>query len=68
MTEAEEEMLAALAWMAAQYLNVGDNWLDHMCMSAGEMAVEVLVARGLVEPEGRGGRWTQAGLDFLAKH
>ena len=42
MTEDEKRLLVALAWMCEQYLKDG-NCLDHMCMSAGERAVELLV-------------------------
>jgi hypothetical protein len=39
MSEAEERLLAALAWMASQYLETPDGSFDHMAMSAGEAAV-----------------------------
>lgn len=64
MTEAENRLLVALAWMCEQYLNDG-NGLDHMCISAGERAVELLVQYGLVKPEGRGGTWTESGEALL---
>jgi len=68
MTTEEHDLLGALAWMCEQYIGSDHNhmtWLDHMCMSAGERAVEQLVKYGLVEPSGRGGAWTQAGIDLL---
>ena len=65
MTEDEAELLEALAWMCAQYLENGDR-LDHQCMSAGEGAIALLVRHGLVEPGPRGGTWTAAGRDLLA--
>jgi hypothetical protein len=68
MSEAEERLLAALAWMASQYLETPDGSFDHMAMSAGEAAVARLVEYGLIEPDGRGGTWTPAGRDFLASH
>ncbi|HEX5008622.1 MAG TPA: hypothetical protein VFV70_16020 [Hyphomonadaceae bacterium] len=64
MTNAEERLLGALAWMCHQYLN-DKGQLDHMCMGAGERAVELLVEYGLVEPRGRGGVWTKAGQELL---
>jgi hypothetical protein len=64
MTEDEKRLLVALAWMCEQYLKDG-NCLDHMCMSAGERAVELLVQYGLVRPGPRGGTWTEAGEALL---
>ena len=64
MTDAEKRLLAALAWMCEQYLS-RNGALDHMCMCAGEDAVELLVQYGLVKPEGRGGTWTDAGRALL---
>ena len=64
MTEAEKTILIALAWMCEQYISE-DGELDHLCMSAGEGAVEVLVSYGLVEPSARGGVWTAAGQALL---
>lgn len=67
MTEEERELLVALAWMCEQYIGSGEaDWLDHMCMGAGEDAVRLLVKYGLVSPSGRGGEWTQAGKALLA--
>jgi len=51
--------------MCEQYLNDSGHGLDHMCMCAGEDAVELLVAYGLVAPDGRGGTWTMAGNERL---
>lgn len=39
--------------------------LDHLCMSAGEEAVGLLVEFGLVQPAARGGQWSEAGLALL---
>jgi hypothetical protein len=64
MTEIEKRLLAALAGMCEQYLNDGGT-LDHMCMSAGEDAIELLVEFGLVKPRPRGGTWTEAGTALL---
>jgi hypothetical protein len=64
MTAEEHRLLVALAWMCEQYLANGDR-LDHLCMNAGEQAVELLVQYGLVDPEGRGGTWTEAGRALL---
>jgi hypothetical protein len=71
MTAEEKELLEALAWMCQQYLSDqrhlagGGNSLDHMCMSAGEDAVELLFKYGLVDSVGRGARWTAAGDALL---
>jgi len=66
MSDRERRLLRALAWMCAQYLGeAGNRSLDHMCMSAGEEAVDLLVAYGLVAPDGRGGEWTPAGEALL---
>jgi hypothetical protein len=65
MTDAEKRLLVALAWMCEQYLSDGGS-LDHMCMSPGEDAVDLLVEYGLVKPgPGRGGTWTDAGRALL---
>ncbi len=68
MTEDERQLLVALAWMCEQYIGSGKrDWLDHMCMSAGEDAVELLAKYGMVDTSGpgRGGRWTEAGKALL---
>lgn len=66
MTDAEEQLLKALAHMCDQYLSSssGDE-LDHQFMSAGERAIALLVQHRLVEPIPRGGKWTTAGQDLL---
>ena len=64
MTDAEKRLLRALMSMCSQYLEKGDR-LDHLFMSAGEDALEVLAAYGLVELDGPGGVWTPAGIAFL---
>jgi hypothetical protein len=64
ITESEKRLLGALAWMCEQYLQ-SDGELDHMCMRAGEDAVELLVEYGFVTPSGRGGTWTEAGKRLL---
>ena len=67
MKDAERRLLIALAWMCEQYLSERDtDYLDHKCMSAGEDAVKILAQYGLVEPDGRGGCWTEAGKALLA--
>lgn len=64
--ENERALLAALAWMCQQYLgDMESRELDHLCMTAGERAIDLLVDYGLVEPHGRGGRWTAAGEALL---
>jgi hypothetical protein len=66
-TNAELELLTALAWMCEQYLNVGDDGLDHKCMSAGERAIKLLHQYGLVDCNDRGAGWTDAGETLLAQ-
>ncbi|CAN5236625.1 hypothetical protein BH10PSE14_BH10PSE14_43730 [soil metagenome] len=54
--------------MCSQYLaeqHGGREVLDHMCMGAGEEAYKVLEAYGLIDVEGRGATWTQAGIDLM---
>jgi len=60
----ERRLLVALAWMCGQCLRHGER-LDHMRMSAGEDAVELLVQYGLAKPGPRGGTRTQAGRALL---
>ena len=60
MTDEEWHLLRALALMCAQYIGQ-DDWVDHECIGAGEEAVEQLVKYGMLEPSGRGGRWTEVG-------
>lgn len=67
MTKEEERLLAALAGMCVQYLEQ-DGVLDHLWMGAGEDAMAILSDYGLIEVEGRGGTWTDAGQAFLASH
>jgi len=67
MTDKEEKLLAALAQMCAQYLTDGE-MLDHMCMTAGENAVDLLFEYGLVDGIGRGVAWTEKGKAFRAAH
>ena len=67
MTEKEQRLLGALAWMCEQYIGSGSaDFLDHECMGAGEEAVAVLADYGLVEIVSmRGGKWTDAGNAIL---
>jgi len=64
MTNSERRLLIALAWMCEQYLKSGDV-LDHMCMGAGEDAVDILYDYGLVDSISRGAQWTDAGRALL---
>jgi hypothetical protein len=64
MGDNEKKLLIALVRMVEQYLPGEDPELDHLFMSAGESAIEALAAYGLVVPEPRGGRWTEAGIRF----
>ncbi|RYF92878.1 MAG: hypothetical protein EON95_10900 [Caulobacteraceae bacterium] len=68
MTENEKRLLRPLALMCDQYLRAPDGDLDHLCISAGEEAVERLVEHGMISPHARGGRWTSAGKALLASH
>jgi hypothetical protein len=57
--------------MCSQYLaeqHDGREVLDHMWMGAGEEAYKVLEAYGLIDVEGRGATWTQAGIDLMDLH
>jgi hypothetical protein len=60
----ELRLLRALAWMCEQYLRDGKT-LDHECMHAGEVAVDLLAEYGLLKPGPRGGTWTEAGRKLL---
>ena len=67
-SEDERRLLYALALMCDQYLGEGHEGkrvLDHLWMGAGESAFEQLVAYGLLNVEGRGGTWTEAGETLL---
>ena len=68
----QDRLLHALAWMCVQYIGGVDGeggytQLDHQCMNAGEEAVRLLVKYGLLEPDGRGGRWTEKGRELLTR-
>ena len=67
MTENEQRLLRALAWMCEQYIGIYQtDFLDHECMSAGEGAVAVLADYGLVEVTSlREAKWTDAGKALL---
>ena len=67
MTEQDERLLHALAWMCEQYIGGRHtDSLDHECLSAGEDAVAILAEYGLVEVTSiRGGIWTEAGKALL---
>jgi hypothetical protein len=72
MTEQEERLLRALADMCVQYLSDHSTQkpgseppLDHMCMSAGERAVELLFQYGLVDSTMRHAQWTEKGIALL---
>jgi hypothetical protein len=60
--------LAALAWMVEQYLPAGEYGFDHQFMNAGERALEVLYAHGLVTSKDVGARWTAKGEKFLKEN
>lgn len=60
MTSDEQALLRALALMCDQYIGDGE-CVDHQCIGAGEEAVALLVKHGMIEPSGRGGRWTETG-------
>jgi len=65
MTDADTRLLRSLVLMCDQYLRSPDGFLDHQHMSAGEEAVSVLVAHGLIAPSARGGEWSKQGLAIL---
>ncbi|MBB4289654.1 ribosomal protein S19E (S16A) [Rhizobium leguminosarum] len=65
MTPKEREILGALAWMCEQYISDDNGYLNHKAMHAGELAIEVLAAYGLVEPTPLGDRWTDKGMRLL---
>ncbi len=65
MTGGEACLLITLAWMCELYLADDKGELDHMCMSAGEGAVELLVHYKLVNPGPRWGTWTELGRALL---
>lgn len=65
MTEGEARLLIALAKMSDQYITDDKGVLDHLCMSAGESAVELLVHYKLLDPGPRGGSWTELGWALL---
>lgn len=65
MTGAEERVLHSLAWMCEQYLRTPEGDLDHLFMSAGKEAIELLSSYGFVEMTNRGGRWTASGRALL---
>lgn len=55
--------------MCDQYLTTpGVAGLDHIYMSAGEHAVDLLAEYGLVEIDPGGGEWTEAGHALLKSH
>ena len=69
MTENEFRLLRSLAWMCDQYLGeAGKEGLDHLYMSAGETAVDLLAEYGLLQADARGGVWTEAGRALLMSH
>ena len=68
-TARERHLLFALQLMCRQYIGEefnGRDVLDHMCMAAGEEAYKALEAYGLIDVEGRGATWTEAGNDLMA--
>ncbi len=66
MIAVDERLLMSLAWMCEQYLGTGKkDSLDHMCMGAGEDAVELLFEHGLVTNKERGAKWTDKGRALL---
>jgi hypothetical protein len=69
MTDSERKLLIALVLMVKQYLDERGGDLDSYSMSAGEHAIEALVAFGLMElaapPFPGRGRWTEAGNEFI---
>jgi hypothetical protein len=66
MANQEEDLLHALALMANQYLDRG-NELAHDFMTAGEHALRVLGEHGLVNYNGATATWTAKGLALLER-
>jgi hypothetical protein len=67
-TDEEKALLSALAGMCLQYVTPrGSKNLEHQYMSAGEAAVHLLAAYGLVDWSPRGGTWTEAGMALLCE-
>ncbi len=68
MTPQEKKLLTALTLMAVQHLTASSDpsgkSLDHGFISSDEACIDCLIEHGLVEPIGRGGKWTEAGLAF----
>ena len=64
MDDEKRELVEALAWMCEQYLSTPEG-LDHMCMCAGEMALQALEKQGLVDSTCRGAHWTKKGEELL---
>ncbi len=65
MTLSERKMLHSLAWMVSQYLENNEGCIDHLCMSAGEQAVDILFNFGIVSGTSRNEEWTAKGKEFL---
>lgn len=65
MNEKSDPAIYALALMAQQYLETDGGELDHLCMSAGEHAIDVLADHGLITSHSRGGSWTELGRNLL---
>ncbi len=65
-TDAERQLLVALVHMCEQYLTVPEGYrdrpleLEHKFMSAGEEAIELLAAYGLVDGLHGGANWSEA--------
>jgi len=57
----EDRLLAGLVRISDMFLDDYTGTLEHMFMSAGERAVELLVEYGLADRTETGGIWTKAG-------
>jgi hypothetical protein len=64
MKDDERALLRALSLMCTQYIDERDG-VGHECIGAGVQAIELLVRCGMIEPSGRGGRWTEAGAALM---
>jgi len=66
INDKEKRLLIALAHLVDQYLQTGNDTLDHLSMSAGERALGLLAEYGLVTNDSRHAQWTDEGRVFLA--
>jgi hypothetical protein len=61
LNKRSDNLLVLLAGQCKEGLSDRTGGMDHLCMSAGELACFQLASYGLLVEEGRGGDWTLAG-------